>query len=148
MLPEGIDPRVAASCLRGFLKGKSDTELENVIQSRLRPDARALLKMLIAVKVTKVTQVAIRDIGRASDGTAFVKRETGPLQRVNGDADAVLRRFVSRAPGISAFYATTVPHLIQIMRRNSELLRGPKEGSAIEAAPASPKRVRKKQRHK
>lgn len=104
--------------------------------------------MLLAVKVTKATQVSVRDIGRASDGTAFVKRETGPLQRVDGDAESVLQKFVAHAPGISAFYATTIPHLIQIMRRNSDLLRGGKEESSVEAATTSPKRIRKKQRHK
>lgn len=115
--------------------------------TRLKPDARALLQKLITVKVLPEPTISIREVGRTSDRKAFIKKENNVIQRVDGDADAVLKMIIRRAPDIAAFYATTIPHLIQIMRSNSDLFRS-KEKPSIETATASPKRVRKKKRHK
>lgn len=122
--------------------------LEDIQLNRLRPDARALLKTLIAVDAPRDPPTAIREIGRTTDGLAFIKAEDGLVQRVEGDAKTVLSAFVARAPGIGAYYAENAPHLVQLMRYNSSLLGGREEQSPVEAAPASPKRVAKKQRHK
>ena len=86
--------------------------------------------------------------GRTADGLAFIKAEDGIVQRVEGDAETVLSAFVARAPGIGAYYARNVPHLVQLMRYNSGLLRGREQQPSVEAAPASAKRVAKKQRRK
>jgi hypothetical protein len=146
-LPTEISDRVAAGCLRAFLAAKSNVELENVIRDRLRPNARALLEKLTQIKVPRVHPKGVRELGRTSDGTAFVKDEGGVLQRIDGHADVVLQRIVKRAPGVCAYYAANVPHLIQIMRINTSLVRGAKQNAPVEATAGSPERVHKKQRN-
>ena len=147
-LPTEVMHRVAAASLRAFIAAKSKMTLEEISLTRLRPDARALLKMLIAADTAREPPKAIREIGRTADGLAFIKAEDGIVQRVEGDAETVLSAFVARAPGIGAYYARNVPHLVQLMRYNSGLLRGREQQPSVEAAPASAKRVAKKQRRK
>lgn len=139
---------VAAACLRAFIAAKSKMTLEQIPLTRLRPDARGLLEMLIAADTPRDPPKAITEIGRTADGRAFIKAEDGLVQRVEGDAETVLSALVVRAPGVGAYYARNVPHLVQLMRYNSGLLRGREQELPVEAAPASAKRVAKKQRHK
>lgn len=139
---------MAAGCLRAFLKAKSNIELENVIETRLRPEAQKLLTVLKQTKAPKGCPKGIRQLGRTESGSAFIKNEAGVLQRVTGDPDLVLQSVVRKSPGVSAFYATNIPHLIQIMRTNTELLRGPKKDTPVEATTDGAERVHKKQRHK
>lgn len=118
------------------------------METRLRPEARALLTELKQMKAPKGCSKGIRQLGRTEDGAAFIKNEAGVLQRVTGNPDLVLQSVVRKSPGVSAFYATNIPHLIQIMRTNTELLRGPKKDTPVEATADCTKRVHKKQRHK
>ena len=144
ILPSEVVPVVAAACTRAWLLAKSGTALEDVKTARLGPDAKALLESLISADGPRESVTTIREIGKGSDGLAFVKKEDGIVQRIKGDAQDVLKSIVRSTPGIGAHYADTVPHVVQIMCTNTALLRAVEENPAVEAAAPRLKRIRKK----
>lgn len=134
---------VAAACTRAMVLSKSGKTLEQLPLERLRPSTQAFLKLLIKQDVPHQSMTEIREVGKSENGSAFIKDDRGQINMVDGDADEAISLMLSSQPGIGAHYATSVPHLIQIMRSNSVMLNRTKENPSVDAAPGSAKRIRK-----